>query len=305
MVLQLTDFTSEITDEELREFTSEYYIPFALHPVVPAASANRKGCTMELVAWSNQRLRVLMYCTHTTCAVVPGATVEAPRTSPLDCDDLSRRDRETGSKGVCGTPVGSAYGGMDMVTAQHSRAWWPHRVGRLSSERGQIVQEEEEICLLERHSWQMAGFEAETEASRVVTWGGGAVKYLEGGKNNQFCLGWIEFRQRVEGGLLERKRSRMESYANLKYGRVSSKSLGDVVKCALARYLLNALETMKLLELPHIAQLERDQDYLIGVIMAGLTLARHATEGAEAQPNYFLKPDVAQPHVPIFACPPQ
>ncbi|GKD06864.1 hypothetical protein Tco_1186549, partial [Tanacetum coccineum] len=26
-------------DEELLEFTSEYYIPFALHPVVPAASA--------------------------------------------------------------------------------------------------------------------------------------------------------------------------------------------------------------------------------------------------------------------------
>ncbi|GKC92594.1 hypothetical protein Tco_1158036, partial [Tanacetum coccineum] len=40
MVLQLTDFTSEITDEELREFTSEYYIPSALHPVVPAASAS-------------------------------------------------------------------------------------------------------------------------------------------------------------------------------------------------------------------------------------------------------------------------
>ncbi|GJT43846.1 hypothetical protein Tco_0952561 [Tanacetum coccineum] len=40
MVLQLTDFTSEITDEELLEFTSEYYIPFALHPVVPAASAS-------------------------------------------------------------------------------------------------------------------------------------------------------------------------------------------------------------------------------------------------------------------------
>ncbi|GJX37331.1 hypothetical protein Tco_0250634 [Tanacetum coccineum] len=36
MVLQLTDFTSEITDEELREFTSEYYIPFALHPVMIA-----------------------------------------------------------------------------------------------------------------------------------------------------------------------------------------------------------------------------------------------------------------------------
>ncbi|GJX53978.1 hypothetical protein Tco_0282347 [Tanacetum coccineum] len=30
MVLQLTDFTSEITDEELREFTSEYYTPFVI-----------------------------------------------------------------------------------------------------------------------------------------------------------------------------------------------------------------------------------------------------------------------------------
>ncbi|GJV74886.1 hypothetical protein Tco_1506470 [Tanacetum coccineum] len=111
-------------------------------------------------------------------------------------------------------------------------------------------------------------------------------------------------------------------------------SFGDVVKCALARgkaeaveelhekklltvpaaqvpgyndnayeELVAAMETMKLLELPHIAQLERDQDYPIDVIMAGLTLARHATEGAEAQPDYFLKPDVAQLQVPIFACP--
>ncbi|GJS69046.1 hypothetical protein Tco_0701887 [Tanacetum coccineum] len=111
-------------------------------------------------------------------------------------------------------------------------------------------------------------------------------------------------------------------------------SFGDVVKCALARgkaeaveelhekklltvpaaqvpgynenayeELVAAMEAMKLLELPHIAQLERDQDYPIEVIMAGLTLARHATEGAEAQPDYFLKPDVAQLQVPIFACP--
>ncbi|GJT22424.1 hypothetical protein Tco_0892361 [Tanacetum coccineum] len=111
-------------------------------------------------------------------------------------------------------------------------------------------------------------------------------------------------------------------------------SFGDVVKCALARgkaeaveelhekklltvpaaqvpgynenayeELVAAMEAMKLLELPHIAQLERDQDYPIDVIMAGLTLARHATEGAEAQPDYFLKPDVAQLQVPIFARP--
>ncbi|GKE77635.1 hypothetical protein Tco_1543755, partial [Tanacetum coccineum] len=111
-------------------------------------------------------------------------------------------------------------------------------------------------------------------------------------------------------------------------------SFGDVVKCALARgraeaveelyekklltvpaaqvpgynqeayeELVAAMEAMKLLELPHIAQLERDQDYPIDVIMAGLTLARHATEGAKGQPDYFLKPDVAQLQVPIFASP--
>ncbi|GJS83602.1 hypothetical protein Tco_0750143 [Tanacetum coccineum] len=108
-------------------------------------------------------------------------------------------------------------------------------------------------------------------------------------------------------------------------------SFGDVVKCALARgkaeaveelhekrlltvpaaqvpgyndkayeELVAAMEAMKLLELPHIAQLERDQDYPIDVIMAGLTLARHASEG---QPDYFLKPDVAQLQVPIFSRP--
>ncbi|GKA20492.1 hypothetical protein Tco_0700481 [Tanacetum coccineum] len=37
--------------------------------------------------------------------------------------------------------------------------------------------------------------------------------------------------------------------------------------------------------------------------MAGLTLARHASEGAEGQPDYFLKPDVAQLQVPIFSRP--
>ncbi|GKE91083.1 hypothetical protein Tco_1572178, partial [Tanacetum coccineum] len=40
MVMQLTNFTSEITDEELPEFTSEYYIPFALHPVVPTVNTS-------------------------------------------------------------------------------------------------------------------------------------------------------------------------------------------------------------------------------------------------------------------------
>ncbi|GJZ54614.1 hypothetical protein Tco_0609499 [Tanacetum coccineum] len=71
MVLQLTDFTSEITDEELREFTSEYYIPFALHPVVPAASASiadfpegKVGVYTRFFEFANQRvpLSLFMLC---------------------------------------------------------------------------------------------------------------------------------------------------------------------------------------------------------------------------------------------------
>ena len=40
MVLKLSDITSDITEDELREFTSDYYIPLALHPVVPVATAS-------------------------------------------------------------------------------------------------------------------------------------------------------------------------------------------------------------------------------------------------------------------------
>ncbi|GKA40592.1 hypothetical protein Tco_0733185, partial [Tanacetum coccineum] len=68
MVLQLTDFTSEITDEELREFTSEYYIPFALHPVVPAASASiadfpegKVGVYTRFFEFANQRVPLSLF----------------------------------------------------------------------------------------------------------------------------------------------------------------------------------------------------------------------------------------------------
>ncbi|GJR04837.1 hypothetical protein Tco_0527821 [Tanacetum coccineum] len=68
MVLQLTDFTSEITDEELREFTSEYYIPFALHPVVPAASASiadfpegKIGVYTRFFEFANQRVPLSLF----------------------------------------------------------------------------------------------------------------------------------------------------------------------------------------------------------------------------------------------------
>lgn len=68
-------------------------------------------------------------------------------------------------------------------------------------------------------------------------------------------------------------------------------------------HLVAAMTRMKELELPMIAELERDQDYPIDVIMTGLTLARHRAEGAEAQPDYFLKPHDSQLQVPVFARP--
>ena len=64
-----------------------------------------------------------------------------------------------------------------------------------------------------------------------------------------------------------------------------------------------AMLELKKLELPHIGQLERDQDQPIDVIFAGLTLPRHLKEGAEDQPDFYLKPDLSQLKVPIFAQP--
>jgi hypothetical protein len=67
--------------------------------------------------------------------------------------------------------------------------------------------------------------------------------------------------------------------------------------------LVKAMEGMKLFELPQIARLEPDQDCPISVIMAGLTLGRHIVEDAEAQPDFYLKPDESQLQIPVFAQP--
>jgi hypothetical protein len=67
--------------------------------------------------------------------------------------------------------------------------------------------------------------------------------------------------------------------------------------------LVEAMEKMKLFELPRIVQLERDRDQPIKVIMEGLILGRHILEDAETQPDYFLKPDESQLQVPVFAQP--
>ena len=67
--------------------------------------------------------------------------------------------------------------------------------------------------------------------------------------------------------------------------------------------IVAAMDKLKVLELPHIAMMECDQDYPISVIMQGLTLARHQADSAEDQPDFFLKPDKSQLRVPIFARP--
>ena len=67
--------------------------------------------------------------------------------------------------------------------------------------------------------------------------------------------------------------------------------------------LVEAMEKMKVFDFPHIARLERDQDYPISLIMQGLTLARHVAEDAEAHSDFFLKPDESHLKVRVFARP--
>ncbi|GKF15694.1 hypothetical protein Tco_0057156, partial [Tanacetum coccineum] len=143
---------------------------------------------------------------------------------------------------------------------------------RLSNERGQSVQKDEEILLLKT---QLADAQAEAESSRSY-----AQKLVE-----------------EKMALLVKVEQERANSADYKA------SCHWVVKCALARgkveaveelhekklltvpaaqvpgyndnayeELVAAMETMKLLELPHIAQLERDQDYLIDVILHSWSL---------------------------------
>ncbi|GJW36278.1 hypothetical protein Tco_0059198 [Tanacetum coccineum] len=123
-----------------------------------------------------------------------------------------------------------------------------------------------------------------------------AVKYLEGGKNNHFA-GLDDFRT-PSGGAVWRRRRR--SYAKLRVRQ----SLGNVVSVPwLDGKAVSGGGTARKKAADSLLAGSVTWEYLHMWIMAGLTLARHATEGAEAQPDYFLKPDVSQLQVPIFASP--
>ena len=110
------------------------------------------------------------------------------------------------------------------------------------------------------------------------------------------------FRKVVECAMARGKAQAMEELGE---GKMLTVPLAEVPAYKADAYaeLVAAMEKMRVFDFPHIAQLERDQDYPIGVIMQGLALARHIAEGAEAQPDFFLKPDESQLQVPIFARP--
>ena len=98
-------------------------------------------------------------------------------------------------------------------------------------------------------------------------------------------------------------RGKAQAVEELAEGQLLTVPLAEVpgYKADSFEELVKAMEGMKLFELPHIARLERYQDYLIKVIMQGLTLGRHILEDAEAQPDIFLKPEESQFQVPVFA----
>ncbi|GJW37912.1 hypothetical protein Tco_0060832 [Tanacetum coccineum] len=190
---------------------------------------------------------------------------------------------------------------------------------RFSSERGRVYRRMRRFCCC-RHSFADAQAEVKesrgpyaTEAceeNKCTTCQGRArarefcglqgklslgCEVFGGGKNNHFA-GLDEFRQRVEV-LLEKQDEKLRKLS-IKYDEelypymLSACEPGACCCDGEDKFVRAAICTAELPMVNHI-----------DVIMAGLTLARHATEGAEAQPDYFLKPDVAQLQVPIFACP--
>ncbi|GJZ35970.1 hypothetical protein Tco_0581787 [Tanacetum coccineum] len=241
-------------------------------------------------------------------APVTHAGQSPPQTSPLTADDISRRDRETGPKAFEGMPVDQLMEEFDMVTAQQAALVAQLRA-RFSSERSQSVQKDEEILLLKT---QLADAQAEAESSRsyaqklaeekmaLLVKRVGELLEKQEEKLRKLSIEYDEeLYPHMLSAIAERRwlishGLRLAAMSALESQEVKQ-SFGDVVKCALARgkveaveelhekklltvpaaqvpgyndnayeELVAAMETMKLLELPHIAQLEHDQDYPIG-----------------------------------------
>ncbi|GJT02302.1 putative reverse transcriptase domain-containing protein [Tanacetum coccineum] len=371
------------TDEELREFTSEYYIPSALHPEVPAASASiadfpvgKVGALEEMFFWVDDRgsrgLRILyqgslprdernphgdgLFSVVTfekpklvTRGVRPLRVVRTLLESTVRANIGTRvLEQRTTQQGLSTATEEETLDAPPMLTAKEVTETPPPNVEATSDSSAPEGREDRSQGRVRVYA-SGSSFMEELDIVYAQQAPGGAAgaKLLERG--HECTEGWKRFCVKTQlgrycaGGVFEVSGgvvgdSRRRSYCKSDMSTMRSCTLNVVRDCE-CRWLIShgmrlvhehfriaggqasplgdvpgynhnayeelvaAMEAMKLLELPHIAQLERDQDYPIGVIMAGLTLARHATEGAEAQPDYFLKPDVAQLQVPIFACP--
>ncbi|GJR24086.1 hypothetical protein Tco_0972613 [Tanacetum coccineum] len=251
--------------------------------------------------------------TSVSSASVTHAVQSPPLTSLVTADDISRRDQETGPKAFEGMPVDQLMDEFDMVTA-HNRLSGQLKQGFYLVNACQSVQKDEEIMMLKA---QLADAQAEAESSRSYAqklaeekmalfvkveqeransadykvschW---AVKYLEGGKNNHFA-GLDDFvSQSMEGAVAHKPWLRLAAMSALNL-RGQASPFGMFVTCALARgkaevELVAAMEMMKLLELPHTIQLERDQDYPIDVIKPGTSPVTMSTISmATVSPKY-------------------
>ena len=71
MVRQLHEFPSEMDEDELRQFSSDYFIPLDVHPVVPEANAciadfpeGKIGLYTRFFEYANQRVPISLFLSN-------------------------------------------------------------------------------------------------------------------------------------------------------------------------------------------------------------------------------------------------
>ncbi|GJS50058.1 ribonuclease H-like domain-containing protein [Tanacetum coccineum] len=260
--------SEEITNEELREFSSEYYIPFALHPVVPAASASIADFPEGKVGVNcgAPRLDCQTSVGSSEDADVAGAESEAGEVdSGLKCKrptsdvgaGTSKRVHHV-SLGVSTSIEEETPDAPPTLAAKES----PPQISPLTAddlsrrdrETGpkafegmpQSVQKDEEICAEDTVGDAQVEKSARILAITRQVYQLGCEVF--GGGVKPFC-GLDEFRQSVwliSHGLRLAAMSALES-------QEVKQSFGDVVKCALARGKAEAVEELhekKLLTVP-------------------------------------------------------
>ncbi|GJZ31291.1 hypothetical protein Tco_0576338 [Tanacetum coccineum] len=278
---------TEITDEELREFTSEYYIPSALHPVVPAASASiadfpvgkvggvrplrdgeepllesTAGRTMELVL-EQPEAESIDVLAPTPLRSVPGATTEPPRLDATSvCSSgglLMRRGESEAGEVDSGTSTEEeTLDAPPMLTAKEVTETPPPNVEATSDSSTPVthaVQSPPQTNPLTADDIPRRGRETVPRRLRRVE---GLLEKQEE-KLRKLSIEYDEeLYPHMLSAIAERRwlishGLRLAAMSTLESQEVKQ-SFGDVVKCALAR-------GDEFIELPHIAQLEHEPGF--------------------------------------------